>query len=266
MCRLYDNHIHSRFSADSKLEISDIIDKAKERGLAGVCLTDHYDFDIPEGVKCYTFDPSEQMKEIDKFRPFFDVLSGVEVGMQPHCLDEMNKLVSSYPFDTVIGSLHFIDGTDPFHGNYYTPYDYKEAYGHYLETIWRCLEKFEDMDILGHYDYIARYAPYPQTTIYYSEFGDILDTILRKLAHNGKTFEINTKTYMPLRGREPLFDEMILTRFKELGGEFISFGSDAHDLNRVGDQFERFVPILKKCGIKYTVRYINRKAMPEKIG
>lgn len=272
--RLYDNHIHSRMSADSKMEMSDIAIKAHQRGLAGVCFTDHYDFDIPEGVCCFTFDPQEQREEVEKtllalpaeVASSVRLLRGVEIGMQPHCIEEMNALVAMGGFDTVVGSLHFIDGTDPFHGNYYIPYDYKQAYGHYLETIWDCIEKFDDFDIIGHYDYIARYAPYPETTILYSEFGDILDTILKKLAQNGKTFEINTKTYMPFAGgREPQLDTSILTRFRELGGEFISFGSDAHDIERVGANFERFAPIVKSCGIKYCVRFEQRVAKPELI-
>lgn len=269
--KLYDNHIHSLLSADSDMPIRDIVDAAIARGLSGVALTDHYDFEIPEGVKSFTFDPKEQAREIEKtimelpveVASSFKILKGVEIGMQPQCIDDMNRLVSENDFDTVIGSLHFIDGTDPFHGNYYIPYEYKEAYGHYLETIWKCVDKFENLDILGHYDYIARYAPYPETSIYYSEFGDILDTILKKLAQNGKTFEINTKTYMPFGDREPQLDTMILTRFKELGGEFISFGSDAHDLGRVGANFDRFVPIVKSCGIKYCVRFEQRVAKPE---
>ena len=87
--------------------------------------------------------------------------------------------------------------------------------------------------------------------------------ILKKLAQNGKTFEINTKTYMPFGEREPQFDTMILTRFREFGGEFVSFGSDAHDLGRVGANFERFIPIVKSCGIRYSVHYEKRVAKPE---
>ena len=63
---LFDNHIHSLLSADSDMPIRDIVDAAVSRGLSGVSLTDHYDFEIPEGVKSFTFDPKEQASEIEK--------------------------------------------------------------------------------------------------------------------------------------------------------------------------------------------------------
>lgn len=261
---LFDNHTHSCYSVDSITPLDEAVDFAKRRGLGGICFSEHYDFDVPEGTLSYKFDPIEQQKAIDEMilQSGFNILKGVEVGMQPHCIDEMEELVSSYNFDSVIGSLHFIDGTDPFHGNYYIPYNYKEAYGHYLEVIDRCISGFDNFDILGHFDYIARYAPYPECSITYSEFGDQLDSILKRLAQNGKTFEINTKTYLNVNGRQPVLDPMLLIRFRELGGEFISFGSDAHEKERIGENFELFVPLIKSCGIRYSVHYEKRRAVP----
>ena len=58
---LFDNHSHSYFSADSRMDIADAVRTAHERGLAGLCLTDHLDFDPPVGVADFTFDvPSQQ--------------------------------------------------------------------------------------------------------------------------------------------------------------------------------------------------------------
>lgn len=249
------------------MNIEEAINIASGNNLGGICFTDHYDFDVPEGVMTFTFDPVEQQKAIREaagkiaFKDGFKVLCGIEIGMQPHCVKKMNELMSRHSFDTVISSLHFIDGTDPYHGNYYDGYEYKRGYGHYLETIYDTIRLFPNFDILGHFDYIARYAPYPQTTIYYSEFGDILDVIFRDLIAEGKTFEINTKTYHMFRGREPQLDINILKRYRELGGEFISFGSDAHGSERIGDNFERFIPMLLQAGIKYSVYYEKRKAV-----
>ena len=44
---LFDNHSHSYFSADSRMDIVDAVKTAYERGLSGLCLTDHLDFDPP---------------------------------------------------------------------------------------------------------------------------------------------------------------------------------------------------------------------------
>lgn len=42
---IFDSHTHSRFSADSKAEPRDMMEAALKKGLAGLCVTDHYDCD-----------------------------------------------------------------------------------------------------------------------------------------------------------------------------------------------------------------------------
>ena len=63
---LFDNHSHSYFSADSRMDIADAVRTAHERGLAGLCLTDHLDFDPPVGVADFTFDVPSQQAAIDE--------------------------------------------------------------------------------------------------------------------------------------------------------------------------------------------------------
>ncbi len=260
--KMFDCHSHSHFSPDSNMDISEAVSRGRRLGLSGIAITDHFDFDAPVGIMCFTFDPAEQQREIERIRmeigSDFKILKGIELGLQPHCMEEIKEIATSYSFDTVIASVHFIEGKDPYHGEYYIPYKYKRAYGHYLETIYDCMELFDDYDILGHFDYIARYSPYPES-VTYSDFKDVFDAILTKLVKGGKSFEINTKTYHFYRGKETLLDVNILRRFKELGGEAISFGSDAHGVERLGENFERFIPIVKSTGIKYSVYYEKRE-------
>ena len=96
-------------------------------------------------------------------------------------------------------------------------------------------------------------------TIYYAEFRDVLDSILSFLAENGKTMEINTKTYQLFRGRRPELDIAVLKRFRELGGEALSFGSDAHDITRLGDRFDWCREMALAAGFKYEVYFRERR-------
>lgn len=259
---MFDNHTHSKHSTDSKMELASMITEAKNRNLKGVAITDHYDYNCPLGPGFFVYDPAIQQEDIDKHRETTDlkILKGVEIGMQPELIVDMIKFSGSYRFDTIVASLHYIDGTDPYHGGYYEKYNAKEAYGRYLETIYDCISQFHNFDILGHYDYIARYAPYPETSITFKEFGYILDPILKELVNYGQTFEINTKTYHLFGNREPLLDIDIIKRFKELGGEAVSLGSDAHDTKRLGDNFHHFIDILKSCGFNKGIYFENREA------
>lgn len=271
---LYDNHNHCQFSFDGKrTSVEKSSSFASESGLSGICFTDHYDFYVPpmkaahENLVPEVFEIKEQQAEIDRVQAILsssgknlNILKGIEIGLCKEKRDEIDKLLSGNSFDTVVASLHYIDDSDPFWGSYYEGKSWKEAYGHYLETLFGELSWMENrFDIVGHFDYVARYAPYPQASILYKDFPDILDSVLRLLAENGKALEINTKTYQSYNGRVPVLDIDILKRYREFGGEVISLGSDSHDKERVGFHFDLFAAKLSEAGFRYIAHYEKRR-------
>lgn len=271
---LYDNHNHSQFSFDGKAtSVADSTASAVSKGLSGICFTDHCDFYVPpmkaafEQLVPEVFEVESQQNEIDRIQQLpetkaagIQILKGIEIGMQKPCRKQIRQHLHTHQFDQIILSLHYLDQTDPFYGGYYEGKDWKQAYGHYLETI---LEEITwagpDFDILGHFDYVVRYARYPQCGIRYQDFPDMLDEILKVLSYEGKALEINTKTYQDFSGRTPVLDENILKRYQEFGGEAISLGSDSHKAEKVGFHFEHFSEYLKHLGFKYEAHYENRK-------
>ena len=266
MEKLVDNHSHCCFSADSKMDLREAVQVACQRGLKGIVFTDHIDLGIPEGGPQFTYDIPAQQKaidvEIEHFKeicPGFEILKGIEVGVDIDSMSKIEQVLKNNSFDTIIASQHLIEGFDPYYGGYYDSYDYKEAYGRYLEVFYKGIVMMKDFDIIGHYDYIVRYANYPEVSITYKDFGDILDTIFKYLIENGKVFEINTKTYQLYRGRTPILDVQVLKRFKELGGEAISFGSDAHNTARIAEKFDWCREIALQAGLKYEAYYKKRK-------
>ncbi len=52
-----------------------------------------------------------------KYESRLEVTKGIEVGLQPHVLEESDKTVAKYCFDFVIASVHVIDGLDPYSGH-----------------------------------------------------------------------------------------------------------------------------------------------------
>lgn len=261
--KFFDNHIHTCFSPDSKMAPEEIARKATSIQLGGISFTDHYDIGVPSVQSKFLFDPSQQQQVIDRLRDQYplEILKGIEVGLQPEHMDEIKKFTGAYNFDVIIASIHFVEGDDPYHGMYYRDKTYKEAYAKVLELMHSAAVDYQDFDIIGHFDYIVRYAPYPpwERNITMAEFGEYLDPLLRFLAQTGKTFEINTKTYIQNLGHTPVLDLNILKRFRELGGEALSLGSDAHDYTRIGANFDMYREIIKKCGFRYLVYYKNRK-------
>lgn len=273
--KLYDNHNHSQFSFDgihASVEASSAA--ASRSGLSGLCFTDHCDFYVPpmkaehEHLVPEQFDVESQQSEIDRVRRLFPeigIFKGVEIGLGKESREQIRKFLSERDFDQVIASLHYLDDTDPFWGGYYRGKDWKTAYGHYLETLYEEMTWLVDFDIMGHFDYVARYAEYPQCSILYKDFPDILDNMLKYLAEHGKALEINTKTYQDYNGRVPVLDKDILTRFRELGGEAVSLGSDSHNPERVGDKFRQYTAFAASCGFRYAAHFEQRKLVMEKI-
>lgn len=274
--KFFDNHTHSTFSPDSSATVEQAIRAAMQQGLMGIAITDHYDTDAPTRDQEFLFDPAQQQAEIDRVTTLlapqiqatgFQVMKGIEVGLQPAILPKIKAFTSKYTFDTVIASIHFVDGTDPYMGTYYNSMDYKEAFSHVLEIMYSTAVEYRDFDILGHFDYVARYSPYGPgcRDITMKQFGEWLEPLLKFLAHEGKTLEINTKTYMNHKGYVPQLDVEILKRFREFGGEALSLGSDSHNTSRFGDNFQKYAHIAKECGFRYLVYYRNRKPQYYKI-
>lgn len=271
MTGLYDNHNHSQFSFDGgRTSVGKTVNSAIGKGLAGVCFTDHCDFFVPPMKAKYeeyvpeVFDVDARNAEIDKVNAKcpqdFHVFKGIEIGVQKSERDKIAAHLEKYSFDEIIASVHYLDDTDPFWGGYYEGKTWRYAYGHYLETLYDEMVWLGDrFDIMGHYDYVTRYAPYPECSILYKDFPDILDSMLRYLAENGKALEINTKTYQDFKGRTPVLDKNILMRYRELGGEIISLGSDSHDADRVGFNFERTAALVSSCGFRYLAHFDKRK-------
>jgi len=280
MSNFYDNHNHSQFSFDGgKTSVEKSARSGIASGLAGMSFTDHYDIYTPpmkaafENMVPEVFDIDAQQKEIERVNLLlksegksFKILKGIEIGFQKECRDAIRDVFSKHTFDSVVASVHYLDDTDPYWGGYYEDKDWAEAYGHYLETIYEEMTWLgKDFDIMGHFDYVTRYAPYPKASIYYRDFPDLMDSMMKYLIENGKALEINTKTYQDYHGRRPELDPDLLKRYKELGGEIISLGSDSHNPERVGDKFQFFAEYVKSFGFRYLAHFENRVLCQEPI-
>lgn len=270
MTGLFDNHNHSEFSFDGKrTSVESSAMSAKNKGLGGICFSDHCDFYVPpmkatfEDLVPEYFDVPQQQNEIDRVQELcgkeFKILKGIEIGMYEECHEQIRTTLNDNDFDQIIASVHYIDRTDPYYGGFYDGKDWKQAYGRYLETIYREMTWLQDFDIMAHYDYVARYAPYPQASILYRDFSDIFDETFRYLISEGKALEINTKSYQDYNGRTPQLDTGLLMRYKDMGGEIISLGSDSHDPARTGDKFAHYASLLKSLGFRWTAHYEKRK-------
>ncbi|NLV36436.1 MAG: histidinol-phosphatase HisJ family protein [Clostridiaceae bacterium] len=257
---MFDCHMHTKFSTDSIMDASAACERSIALGLEGIAFTDHLDIDFPGGGFMVNFD--DYFSEIATIRANYGkeikILDAIEVGIQPHVLDGSMKTVAGYPFDYVLASVHVLDGLDPSEGEFYKDKPRHEAYELYLKEIYRMIKTFESFDMVGHFDYIIRYAPYEDRMLRYNDHRDILDAIMIELVKQGRGFELNTGTY---RKNEPGvdYDFELLKRYRQLGGELICLGSDAHRQEHIGLRFEYFSQMVRDAGFKYSVHFEKRK-------
>lgn len=259
---LWDTHMHTHFSSDSSADCREMIHSAQEKGVKGICFTDHLDIDYPKTPGEFLIDFSSYFKELpqlqEEFSPAFPVQIGLELGLQPHLADTLPRVTEEYPFDFIIGSSHVVHRMDPYYPEFYSGKTEDEAYREYFESILENLAVFDCFDVYGHIDYVVRYGPNTNTYYTYEKFSDVIDEILRALIHMGKGIEINTGGFKYGLGH-PNPTEAILRRYRQLGGEIITIGSDAHKPEHVAFDFEKVPAILKNAGFTYYTVFKKRK-------
>lgn len=265
---MFDCHTHSSFSGDSDMPTEEACEKAIFLGLKGIAFTDHLDYDYPNYNDTFNIDFKEYSRFMDnlklKYRNQLKIIKGIEVGIQPHVIEDTLKVVEGFEFDFVIGSIHIIDKMDPYAGDYFEGKTKKQAYVRYLEEILFMLDNYTNFDIVGHIGYLRRYGSYDNRALTYADYKDWLDEILRKVISLGKGIEVNTSGYRTNLG-SPMPDFDVVEHYRELGGEIICLGSDAHAVGHIGLNFPYVLERLKAIGFQYTAYFEKRKAVFERI-
>ena len=263
---LWDCHMHSDFSADSPTPMEEMIKRAIACEMKGICFTEHLDPDYPPTPDNETFELDlEGYRETlftlkEKYQKELQIHFGIELGLQPHLHDYFHELLATMPFDFVIGSSHVVHGYDPYYKEYFKGREESACYREYFESILENLHAFSEMDVYGHIDYIVRYGPNQNKYYTYERYQNILDEILRTVIAKGRGIELNTGGFHYGLG-EPNPCRAVIRRYRELGGEIITIGSDAHYSRDIGSGFDIAYDMLKSCNFKYY--NIFRKRKPE---
>jgi histidinol-phosphatase (PHP family) len=253
---MIDSHIHTKVSTDSQMEIEHAIKRARQLN-CGLIITEHMDLKYPRHGE-FVFDVCDYFHKYSKYRRD-NLFLGIEMGLRHDCVEENEDIVKYNDFDYVIGSIHVVndvDIVDIYEEKYYSGKSKEEAYNEYLEYMLKCLEIYDCFDSLGHIDYISRYARYDDKEIYYEDFSEFIDEILKILINKGKSIEINTRRLKDEKAVDNLLK--IYKRYNELGGKYVTIGSDAHRVEDIGKNFDVAKEIIECCQLK-PVYFKSRK-------
>ena len=261
---MFDYHMHSRVSFDGH-DTGEVLAKAAlERGLKEICFTDHLDYDPLDQMGCMAFDTDAYNREYDSLNiPGLKIRLGMEFGMTPDNTHVLREDLKRRPFDFVLGSIHFVDDLDVYFEPWWRGKTVFQAERRYLEATLECVQIHEDFDVLAHLTYIAKTHCHPAPRpVPFEEHRELIDEILKVLAAKGKGLEMNSSGVDRCGGFLPTAD--YFRRFKELGGEIITVGSDSHQADRVGQFSSDACEILKDI-FGYVCTFENRKPIFHKL-
>ena len=261
---MFDYHIHTSVSFDSKESAEEVLKAAKERGLREVCFTDHYGYRFLPNEAHDLFTKESYDKAYGSLSlPGISVKRGVEFGLTTWNAPELSAFVREYDLDFVLGSVHYADGYDPYVKEYWNGKTVEQAFICYLERVLACVRVHTDFDVLGHINYVCKSPNHPtRSYLFYKDYSEICDEIMRELIKRGKGMEINTSGVDRVGRFLP--DRDFIKRFRELGGEIITVGSDAHNTQRVGQYIDGALEIAKDV-FGYVCTFEGRKVIYHKL-
>lgn len=267
---LFDVHMHSDHSFDAEHSISYMCESAAEKGLSGICITDHCEMQEYE-EKSYGRRVMESVLDARRcaqaYQGTMAVLAGMEISGTLWYPELTDQLFDSVKFDMVIASQHRDQNQDDIYYHDFKTFspqfidEYLTFYFSYLIEV----AKKDRHDVIGHLTYPLRYiCGRDKVPVNLEQYDDLIDELLRITAQKGKAIEINTSG---LRGalKETLPPMKYVKRFRELGGEHVTIGSDAHNINDVGAGIPDGLQLLESCGYRYFTIYKKRQPVLLKI-
>jgi len=263
---LADYHTHTLRSVDGSETLYDMALSAKNAGMSELCITDHCDMVewkeykvTDDGLNVIKNVIADNESEKDKLCSLLTVKKGIELGEAHLCPEQALEFSKYEGLDFIIGSLHVLREEGDFFQIKFTSEDQcYELFDKYMDQSLEIAD-LNCFDVMGHIGYCSRpMSKYGfQAKLDLWRYHDKIYTLLKKLIENGKGVEINTSGLRCGVGFFP--NEDILKLYKELGGEIITVGSDAHFTENVGQNIKDAYELLSGLGFKYVSIFSERK-------
>jgi len=252
---LLDYHVHSTYSGDGKASVEQMCERAVELHITEIAFTEHLDHN-PVDVSYGNFDVDSFCAQIDGARARFDgrlrILKGVEFG-EPHLYQrQLEELRADNLFDFIMGAVHWVGDTivaiDAF-----SRLDVGELYRLYFDEVLKAVES-GGFDVLAHFDLVKRYGVKYAGPFRLEPFREQIASILAAMIEREIALEVNTSGLrQPCREPFPSFE--ILELYRQLGGDLITIGSDAHRIEQMGFGLHEGVEMIRAAGYNSVAVY-----------
>lgn len=253
---IFDTHTHSIHSFDGNHSCSDMCLGAIKNGGRGIIITDHCDIDGED------FDCKKQFEDLtvtrEKYKNKLLLLSGIELGQGIYRKEESLKILNQYNYDFVLGSIHNLENTEDFYFLDYSKFDINALLTDYFNALSQ-LARWNMTDSIAHLTYPLRYiVAREHIDVDISKYYDIIDEIFETIIKNNKALELNVSgLFMDMHDTLP--NKSLIKRFHDMGGKYVTVGTDSHYHERVCIGIDRGYDILKECGYTHFTVFEKRE-------
>jgi histidinol-phosphatase (PHP family) len=263
---LINYHIHTNYSVDATGTVDDYCKKAIALGFEEICITNHQEWkSAAEGTYRYAIREEgwdRLISEIDQAKkkyPLLKIRLGVELGYSKEYKSEILEFSKKYPFDYVIGSIHWVG--ELLYADIKMPDEISIEERHRIYfTELNDLIKLKYCDCIGHFDVLHKSTPYLPLIKYRS----LIDKCIKSMKENEVGFELNTGGWR-FPNKESYPNTEMLKLLHDSGIRKVSIGSDCHNPEDFASGITRGLKLLKKTGFKEIYTFSKRKAIPHKI-
>ena len=258
-----DYHVHSEYSDDSTYPLEQVIRDAIGMGMDEICITDHVDYGIKKDWDAgeeIAYRGSQPLANVDyprymaalrdmqsRYGDRIRIRVGLEFGIQTHTIPQFRALLTRYPLDFVILSIHQVENQEFWTQEFQRGCTQQEYNERYYEELLAVVQQYQGYSVLGHLDLITRYDE--QGVYPFERVRPLVEAILRRVIADGKGIEVNTSSH-----RYGLTDTTpsvaILQLYRELGGTILTIGSDSHAPAHLGTHIEEARALLRDLGFR----------------
>jgi histidinol-phosphatase (PHP family) len=260
MIPICDYHMHTPLCGHAEGEPAEYVKQAIKVGLKEIGFSDHAPL-LSHKDPTITMDRSQLLvyhQMIESVRKEFEdaitVRVGIEADFLPDYEEQTKKMISEYPYDYVIGSVHFIAEwgfDDPIQLKEWDKKDVNIVYRQYYRLL-RKSALVRMFDILGHVDLVKKFN-FHATEDMTSE----IEENARVFKKTGVVVEINSSGLRkPIKEVYPSLEHL---KIYYQQGVPITFGSDAHEPSDVGRDFDRARQLALAAGYTEYVLFKQRK-------
>ncbi len=275
-----DCHTHSKNSIDGSSTLEEMLNEACKHNLAAYAVTEHCEvnrwfsqdnynenpplYDVYDYNKYFEKSVSDNAIMKEKYAGKLKVLNGIELGQTYFDLELSAEVVKDERLDFVIGSAHQLKGEDDFCFIDYSKANGPELLTKYYSEIYK-MSKWSGFDSLGHLTYPLRYITGENgVSVDMKPYEELIRESFKEIIAHGKGIEINTSGFRQKYGK-PFPHYEYVKMYKDLGGEIITIGSDAHCTADLGKNLKEGTELAKEAGFKYIVYFEKRKPVFLKI-